>query len=648
MYSYASLKEYFEVNFEDLLQNKLKKYIDENLDGNGFHEFNVYSLAKYEIDNFEIKSIRCFDQPYDLIKIRIIVSADVIQLGLGTSRYEADRRNHWFTIDAKGDLGKHLSDLSIVRIEEYYDRTVDKDTALDQFLLPYYYSEDLENIAEDFYLLVPEGLHKYRFPINEFMKEHGINFHYAELPDNCFGRFYFRSSTEGILVTNKNYTSFKIKEKRIEANTILINSDKYFWNTFGNKTLTVIHELVHWYAHRKYILLLSLLNENESNMSCEIEPSNFNKNMSSFQKAHWFAEWQANALAIRIAMPQEKMKYAMAEAKAIIQRKGYSRTSDIVEGIIKEVANIFDVSFTAAKQRMRQLGWDLPDGTFVYVDNYHYDSFSFEEGILGPRETFIIDKKGYEKLYKSSSNFRELIDNGKYLYLGYVTCVNDPKYIKAEFLDNEVKLVLSNYAKEHAEECCLIYSLQSNSYLQEQGVEYNDGYLNKEVSADSYVEYSYDKNFNLKSLQSSEEIKSVIDKFTEEVSKENTVMKDMIVNGCNSFGDTLTFHMDRKNINVDELAERSGLSDTTIKKYRSGKTSNPPIENVMAICIGLNLKKSYANDMLSKCSYSLNNSSRDLAYRFLLENHTDGTLEQWNMILDAFKQPHIPNKKGQN
>ena len=104
MYSYASLKEYFEVNFEDLLQNKLKKYIDENLDGNGFHEFNVYSLAKYEIDNFEIKSIRCFDQPYDLIKIRIIASADVIQLGLGTNRYEVDRRNHWFTIDAKGDL----------------------------------------------------------------------------------------------------------------------------------------------------------------------------------------------------------------------------------------------------------------------------------------------------------------------------------------------------------------------------------------------------------------------------------------------------------------------------------------------------------------------------------------------------------------
>lgn len=66
----------------------------------------------------------------------------------------------------------------------------------------------------------------------------------------------------------------------------------------------------------------------------------------------------------------------------------------------------------------------------------------------------------------------------------------------------------------------------------------------------------------------------------------------------------------------------------------------------MAICIGLNLKKKYAEHLLSTASYSLGTSKRDNAYRFLLD-YDDGTLLQWNAILDAFKLPHIPYIRGQ-
>ena len=66
----------------------------------------------------------------------------------------------------------------------------------------------------------------------------------------------------------------------------------------------------------------------------------------------------------------------------------------------------------------------------------------------------------------------------------------------------------------------------------------------------------------------------------------------------------------------------------------------------MAVCIGLNLKKEYCEHLLSKASYSLGTTKRDNAYRFLLD-YTDGTLLQWNTILDAFDVPHIPYKRGQ-
>ena len=66
----------------------------------------------------------------------------------------------------------------------------------------------------------------------------------------------------------------------------------------------------------------------------------------------------------------------------------------------------------------------------------------------------------------------------------------------------------------------------------------------------------------------------------------------------------------------------------------------------MAICIGLNLPKTLALNMLSKASYQLGESPRDRAYKFLLD-YSDGTLQQWNSILDAFNQPNIPDIRNQ-
>ena len=122
---------------------------------------------------------------------------------------------------------------------------------------------------------------------------------------------------------------------------------------------------------------------------------------------------------------------------------------------------------------------------------------------------------------------------------------------------------------------------------------------------------------------------------------------EMAAKGCDTFADSLKYHMTRKKVKVEELSERSGLSDTTIKNYRSGTIPYPPIENVMAVCIGLNLHRPYCIDLLGTANYQINNDDpRSRAYRFLLD-YTDGTLQQWNMILDQFGQPHIPYQRNQ-
>lgn len=646
MASYPDLKKFLYVKHKDLLKCEVQKYVNEHLDGGGFHGFNVLALCNYELDNFEIKSVRCKDDLGTLINIDVIISADIVELGLGTKKYEADRKNRWFIVTVRGDLELKLRDLTVLKTTEYYDKKFVKESALDQFLVPYIYSADLEDQADTFSLLYCEDAvyDSYKLPVYDILRLLQIEYYIADLPDNCFGRMYFKSSKADVYVNYPYVGMTKLEDHDIKPGTMLISRQKYFLGNDGTQRLTIAHEIMHWYLHRKYFMLLSLLDDNAENMSCEVEPSQFSEDMTMAQKAHWFAEWQANALAFRIAMPDAFFMRAFHEAKAA--SSPYAFLGSHVEDILHTVACLFDVPEYAVKQRARQLDFDLADGAFIYVDGKHYFPFAFTEGILDYHQTFVIDRAGHEELCKTSIDYAELINSGKYVYLGYVTCINDPKYIVAERCGNLIELVLSDYAREHADECCLIFSWKSTSYWKDECEFYGQAYLSKEVKAEYYVEHYYDKDFNHKSLQNADDINAAVEAYKNLIQKENQTRLEMLREGCNDFASTLIYHMDRKKITIDELVERSGLSDTTIKKYRSGEVANPPIENVMAVCIGLNLPKKYAEHLLSTSSYCLSDGPRDTAYRFLLD-YDDGTLVQWNAILDAFKLPHIPNRRNQ-
>lgn len=53
-----------------------------------------------------------------------------------------------------------------------------------------------------------------------------------------------------------------------------------------------------------FFKILSLLNKDDDSLSCEVGPQMSSENLEGVQKAIWWAEWQANALAPRILMPR--------------------------------------------------------------------------------------------------------------------------------------------------------------------------------------------------------------------------------------------------------------------------------------------------------------------------------------------------------
>ena len=648
MAKYPDLKSYLQVNYKDLLLEEVQKFVVNKYDGGGFHSFNVVSVLKHTIENLEVKALTCHDAPGPIVKMDVGVAADIVDLGLGKKDYEASRKRHWFTIYLQGILRDGLTNVKAISTEEFSGGKFQKENALDQFLVPYIYSADLEGLAEDFTGFYCHGAiyDGYRLPIGHILNELEITYYSADLPANCFGRMYFRKATATVYRHFPYCGEIKEENKTIEPGTMLISRDKYYLGGDGTQLLTIAHEIIHWFLHQKYFKILALLDDKSDMMSCEVEPSCYEESMTMAQKAHWYAEWQANALALRIAMPRLFMMRAFQKARAAAHP--YFFTGDFVEDILSRIAELFDVPIFAAKQRARQLDLDNADGAFVYVDGEWHNSFWFTEGSLERNQTFVINRAGYERLYKKDTCFAELINSGEFIYLGYVVCINDPKYVALERFHAAIKLKLTDYAREHADECCLKFSIRSTSYLrdiQDKYEFYGESYLSKEVKAENYVEHYFDKEFNLKPQQSIDEIREAVAAYNATNEATKKVKMEMLQNNCNSFADALIYHMDRKKITIDQLVERAGLSDTTIKNYRNG-VKNPPIENVMAVCIGLNLPRSYSEDLLDRAGYKLNNTPQRRAYNFLLD-YDDGTLEQWNLILDAFHQPHIPNLRNQ-
>lgn len=86
------------------------------------------------------------------------------------------------------------------------------------------------------------------------------------------------------------------------------------------------------------------------------------------------------------------------------------------QNMIYKLSWDFNVPKEVMKIRLRQLGYDYADGTFVTVDDCIYPPFTFPQGTLKQNETFVIDRANYERLLRENEEFAELIDKS-FLYI---------------------------------------------------------------------------------------------------------------------------------------------------------------------------------------------------------------------------------------
>lgn len=617
MAQYANLKDYFQNKHIKLIQDAVTNYLKDDA----------------KITATVIQSLVCTDDDAEYnaeFEIGVSVKALGVKMTAALS----------FIVTVRGNIEQRFKDIEVIDVRSVGNDSFPEDNILSQFILPDIHEDEIERIGSDLYNFYSEYgyFENYKLSIPLLVDEGKLFF--APLPKNCLGRIILSESDVEIIQNVQTEYGLKPEKFTIRAahGTILLNYEKYAKEMDGGLRITVAHELVHTLFHDRFLKLLQLLGKEKVDLHSSTEPITFDENMSDIQKALCIAEWQADILAMTLAIPAITVEAAIQEI-ANDPSTYYTNYGDRMQACVNKFAKVYGVSPYVAKERLRQLGYDFVDGTCLeYEDNgmkILAAPFYFQPGTLDDDETFIISRDEYERLLREDVEFTELINSGRYIYLGYVVCMLSSKYVAETFNSDDVEFVLTDYAREHADECLIKFrykKIANTSFIYSDHI---SSYLSK------IPEFNKVKIESLKTCESNKELDV---KINDDIENYVDVIKELKSQECSTFANTLVLHMRKNNVDESILSYRTNINVTLIRGYYKGEKGQPSEENVMALCIGLKLHPDFCYDMFEKANYFIKSDTpKHLAYRFLFK-YTSKSIDTCNAILEKLGQKPIPKK----
>ncbi len=628
MKTYKSFEEYMYNKYYDEIHKKVKSFLFQKKGSSFLSSRTVPDVNYFEVEDFHIEGATFNSTGNNILDFRLTLTVDVSIFGKSRYDYDSESKSVWVSIYFTSLLEDGLHNVRITRVDEYSQERFKKESKLDHFFVPYLYSEDADDAAENFLKeYYPSAVETpMPLPINEIVRNLGLKMYYAPLDNTTFGRTYFDTA---IVTVYEDLLSRTTVEITISAGTLLINPDIYFMRNVGSVNNTIIHECVHWKRHRMFFELKKLLNQDFSYISCEIVES-YGKEKSNSTPLDWI-EWQANTLAPKILMPATTTRKFIQDRLYNLRQSmsASARDADVMAQAIQDVADFFRVSRVTAKLRAIELGFEQAHGVYVYIEDRMLPHFSFASKVIGKNGSFVIDSISALTQLITHPVLDTLYSEGKIVFVNNMLCLNTPKYI--QFNDNEHP-EMTPYALDHIDECCFLFR-----YKKQVNFDYDDSYyracfLCREVTADSFIEAEYNPDDGKNRL--TEEEAAAIEQIVR-LSQQYEIDFDELPG---SFHKTVDYHITRKGLTAEELSWRSRISTQTISELRN-KTDKPvKIETLLKLFIGLNLNKEYCYDLMKKAGIEFPKTMTGRFYRWLVDEHTDESIERWQLYLD---QAHI-------
>lgn len=609
-----SFTEYIKKRFDSNFWAAAESYLEENLDSLDIELRRIHRTGETEISDVKVEHVWVEDKPGMEIHFDVAVSI-WFETHEGDYHYDDyDENIVWMMAHCRGDLDKNLDDFEILSVSKY-DEKNRVESPMDDALVPVMNKNQLDDIAEQFLhkhykkaLLEPMWLD----PL-ELAENMGLTVRYENITKDgtVFGRSFFCDCLADLY----NPLTDEIYQESITAGTILVDKKTAFLSVLGSVNNTIVHECVHWDKHKKVFALVRLYDSSLSNIGCKVIGGVAENHRDSVD---WM-EWQANALAPRIQMPITMFKKKVEQLISKYRREMNAYDIiDIIEPIINELVITFGVSRLAAKIRMLDAGYEVAAGTFIYVDNCYVKPHKKSNGTLDRNKTFSISARDAIVESKFNPELIAILANNEYVFVDSHFVLNTPLYLET---DRYGKLTLTHYARNHMEECCLVFELKIKTPVTERY--HTECFLNRDKSSDIIFEAHYSE----KSKNAKNQVQMIKDYNGDLL----LIAKKLPMN----FSGSLDALIRWSEMTEEELAEAADMSEKTIQRLRNTEPDNVTIETVMQLCIGMKLPPVLSTCLMRASGKSFMMTEQHIMYQFLLNSCYHMSIFDCNEMLTA-------------
>ncbi|KYG28201.1 XRE family transcriptional regulator [Alkalihalobacillus trypoxylicola] len=595
----------------------IQSYIEENYDSLDLRLYKVQNIGGIELSDIEVKFVSVNDLPDMKIKFDVVIEAE---LGVRESDYHYDETENcrqWFMLECYGDLDCNLDDFTISNVTEYSSKNKQPKPMSDS-LVPVVNKEQLDFVATDFLRRhYPEVLKK---PIavepQVLARKMGLSVVITEITKDfsIFGQIYFHDCDSEFY----DKDSDDMVQTHVDARTIIVDPKAYFLRNLGSVNNTIVHECVHWDQHRKAFELERLYNSSASHIKCQVVGGI----KDNHRDATDWMEWQANALAPRIQMPLAMFKTkAFDFIKQYRNEMGTDEIIDVMEPVIDALAAFFGVSRIAAKIRMIDVGYEEAIGTFTFIDGRYIKPHSFKKGVLKRNQTFAIGAIDAAIQSMINPELNALVSDGSYQYVDAHFVLNHPKYLEKDIF-GETRL--TDYARTHMDECCIIFELSISAAVKERY--HSECFLNRDQLSNISFNIKYSGGYENSNQE--KKVKLLADEIAENARIYNELP--------NSYTSSLKIVRKWRKVTFVELAQRTMLSERTIRRIVNGEEQGS-INSLILICLGMHLPPDISKHIINSSPFSLNfGDPNHQWYNFALTHLYGQTMDE----IRTFLQQH--------
>ncbi len=555
------------------LYQTAEDYVNENWESMDLYTQNVHRIGHAEMIDATIERVYVRDLPEMRVAFEVGMQLE-IDVKEGDYHYdESDQCYPWIRIYCEGDLSCGLDDWEIIRVEPYSKKSAPPNSLSDA-LVPYIPYDQLDKVATEFLKehypaalkVTPYGQPPVSFDPLVLADSLGLTVKQQRIREDAsvFGQIYFVETDAEMYDANEG----KTVTMTIPGKTFIFDPQMYLLRNPGSVNNTIIHECVHWVKHTKVFELEKLYNAEASNISCEVVGGAAS---AVARSATEHMEKQANQLTPRIQMPAEPFKVKAKEYIARFMRESNARhENEVMEQVITALETAFGVSKQAAKIRLVELGFDAAIGTYTYLDGHYVKPHTFRKGALKVNQTFSISAQDAAVERFINQDLRKLTESGDYLFIDNHYVYNAPLYVQH---DEDGRLDLTDYARSHMDECCLVFDMKITSKV---GEEYHTAcFLNRE---DSNI--TFELKFHNGYQNAPQERQVAMRKKQQE---EDLAIRKQMTDDPEQCMDLL---LKWRGMKYTDLGDAIDRDPKTISRTVKGETT-PKVETAALICFGM-------------------------------------------------------------